>query len=331
MKSFISKSLLLPLTILAFHALSSAAFATPPTITQQPQITSFSLLHIFSGGTDGGNPTSSLIQGTDGRLYGTTQNGGATGNGNVFAVKTDGTGYVTLYSFSAGNDGGNPYGGVIQGTDGRLYGTTAFDGVNNVGTVFAINPDGTGFTTLYSFTAGNDGAFPSSNLIQGTDGRLYGTTSANGVNGFGTVFAIKLDGTNFATLGSFSGINDGAYPSGGLIQGADGRLYGITPGSATAANNSFGTVFAVNPDGTGFTTLYTFTNGNDGAQPFGGLIQGTDGRLYGTAAIGGTNNNGTVFAVNPDGTNFTTLYSFTGGSDGAAPQSSLLQETGGRL
>jgi uncharacterized repeat protein (TIGR03803 family) len=333
MKFFATRPSLLPLAILAFRALSSTGFATPPTITQQPQVTSFTLLHNFTNGNDGGNPTSSLIQGTDGRLYGTTQNGGASGNGNLFAVNPDGAGFTTLYSFTAGNDGGNPYSGLIQGTDGRLYGTTPFDGVNNFGTVFAVNSDGTGFTALYSFTAGNDGANPTSSLIQGTDGRLFGTTSATGVNGFGTVFGINPDGANFAALCSFSGINDGAYPSGGLIRGTDGRLYGTTPGSASIGNNSFGTVFAVNPDGTGFTTLYTFTNGNDGAQPFGGLIQGTDGRLYGTTAgiPGGPGGNGTVFAVNPDGTGFATLYSFTGGNDGGAPQSSLIQGTDGRL
>jgi uncharacterized repeat protein (TIGR03803 family) len=331
MKSLIAKSLRVPLAILAFHALSATAFATPPTITVQPQITSFSLLHGFTGGNDGGNPDASLIRGTDGRLYGTTPSGGTTGNGNVFAVNPDGTGYTTLYSFTGGTDGASPYGGLIQGTDGRLYGTTPFNGANGSGTVFAVNSDGTGFTTLYSFTDGTDGAAPSSNLIQGPNGRLYGTTTGGGANTYGTVFAINPDGTNFVTLCSFTGINDGAFPSGGLILGTDGRLYGTTPGSASTSNNSFGTVFALNPDGTGFTTLYTFTNGNDGAQPFGGLIQGTDGRLYGTAAIGGTNNNGTVFAMNSDGTGFAALYSFTGGSDGSTPQSRLIQGTDGRL
>ncbi len=278
-------------------------------------------------------PLPASFRAPDGRLYGTTQFGGDSSNGNIFAVNPDGTGYVTLYSFTGGDDGSNPYSGLIQGSDGRLYGTTPFNGVNSSGTVFAVNSDGTSFVTLYSFTAGSDGGAPTSNLIQGPNGRLYGTTTSGGTNNFGTVFAINPDGTNFATLVSFSGINDGAYPSGGLILGTDGRLYGITPGSASTSNNSFGTVFAVNPAGTGFTTLYTFTNGSDGAQPFGGLVQGTDGRLYGTTAgiESGPSGSGTVFAMNPDGTGFTTLYSFTGGSDGAAPQSSLIQETGGRL
>jgi uncharacterized repeat protein (TIGR03803 family) len=308
----------------------ATTFATPPTITVQPQITSFSLLHSFIGDNDGGNPDASLIRGTDGRLYGTTPSGGTTGNGNIFAVNPDGTGYVTLYSFTGGNDGSSPYGGLIQGIDGRLYGTTPFNGANGSGTVFAVNSDGTGFTTLYSLTGGNDGASPTSNLIQGPGGRLYGTTTGGGVNGFGTVFAINPDGTNFATLCSFSGTNDGAFPSGGLILGTDGRLYGTTPGSVFSSNNSFGTVFAINLDGTGFTTLYTFANGNDGANPYGGVIQGTDGRLYGTTADwgGGT---GTVFAINPDGTGFTTLYSFTGGNDGGNPYVGLIQGTDGHL
>ncbi len=286
----------------------------PPTITLQPQ---FSLLHSFNN-SDGDTPVASLMQGADGRLYGTTLNGGATGQGTVFAVNQDGTGFVTLYSFTGGNDGRNPYAGLIQGTDGRLYGTAHQGGATANGTVFAINSDGTGFTALHSFVFSTDGANPAASLMQGTDGRLYGVAGSGGINGSGTVFGLNPDGTGFTTLYKFTNGNDGGTPYASLIQGTDGRLYGTTPDNGF--NNNFGAVFAINPDGTGFTTVYRFTNGNDGASPYGGVIQGVDGRLYGTTSgSGGANSRGTVFVVNPDGTGFATLYSFTNGNDGSLP------------
>jgi len=296
----------------------------PPAITSPPQITSFSLLHSFSGG----GPYSGLIQGTDGRLYGTTSSGGANGDGTVFAVNPDGAGFTTLYTFTGGSDGGIPQAGLVQGTNGRLYGTTAYSGAYDSGTVFAVNMDGTGFAIIYNFTDGDDGANPYGSLIQGTDGRLYGTANQGGASGDGTVFAISPDGTGFTTLYNFSGGIDGAAPQASLIQGTDGRLYGTTCGGGAYDS---GTVFAINSGGTGFTTLYSFTGGTDGGSPTVSLIQGTDDRLYGTTSQGGVPGDGTVFALNPDGTGFATLYSFTGGTDGANPQASLIQGTDGRL
>jgi len=318
------------LSLIGLVAVTAVAYAVPPTITAQPQITSFSLTSIYSftAGNDGANPQASLIQGSDGRLYGTAPNGGATGNGTVFAVNPGGTGFVTLYSFTGGNDGAYPEASLIQGNDGRLYGTTIAGGASGKGTVFAVNPDGTGFAALHSFTGGNDGAYPQASLIQGSDGRLYGTANQGGATGNGAVFAVNPDGTGFATLYSFMAGNDSASPQASLVQGSDGRLYGTaTYGGA----NGNGAVFAVNPDGTGYATLYSFIGGNDGGNPQASLIQGSDGRLYGTAPFGGTSGNGTVFAINPDGTGLATLYSFTGGNDGALPFGGLIQGSDGRL
>jgi RHS repeat-associated protein len=353
----------------------------PPVITVQPQITSFSQLHSFSGGNDGSDSYGGLIQGTDGRLYGTTNGGGSNGSGTVFAVYPDGTGFSTLYNFSTSynnNDGGRPRGALVQGTDGRLYGTTSSGGTKGDGTIFGLNPDGTGYSTLYnftgvadganpyaglvqangqlygttynggangdgtiftiktngtgystlySFTGGPDGTNPYAGLAQGTDGRLYGTASGGGANGFGDVFAINADGTSFVTLYSFSGQNDGGFPVAGLSEGAGGQLYGTSLGGA----NGNGTVFSVHTDGTKFATIYSFAGGNDGSDPYAGLVQGIDGQLYGTTYDGGANKKGTIFSVHTDGTAFTTLYSFSGYGDGAFPQDKLIQGTDGRF
>jgi uncharacterized repeat protein (TIGR03803 family) len=289
--------------------------------------TGFQTLYVFNNsGKDGWFPTSSLIQGSDGMLYGTTQLGGSDGFGTVFKLSTDGSGLQTIYSFS-GADGQYPLASLLPGSDGALYGTTELGGVNNDGTVFKLNPDGSAFQTLHSFS-GNDGDQPYANLIQGSDGALYGTTWYGGANQYGTIFKLKIDGTGFQTLHVFSGSGsqgDGASPNAALLQGSDGALYGTTwYGGA----NLDGTIFKLKLDGSSFQTLHNF-NGADGNDPHAALIQGTDGTLYGTARIGGTND-GTVFRLNADGSGFQTIYTFSG-SDGSYPVGGLLFGPGGAL
>src|SRR5579871_4964712 len=184
-------------------------------------------IHSFIGPGNGTNPRAAVIQGRDGVLYGTTSVGGAYNACTVFKVNIDGTGFVTLHTFSE-SDGAAPFAAVIQGTDGALYGTTWGGGASHSGTVFKVNTDGTGFATLYSFSySSGNGTNPLAAVIQGKDGALYGTTSGYGANGGGTVFKINTNGTGFATLYSFSG----SFESGSraaLLQGSDGALYGTT-------------------------------------------------------------------------------------------------------
>ena len=194
------------------------------------------------------------------------------------------------------------------------------------GTVFAVNTDGTGFTTLHRFTAGTgqDGVPTATELFRRAvwfyrATPCMGRRLNGGSSGYGTVFAINTDGTGFTTLHDFAAGSDGANPQAGLILSGN-TLYGTAEGGGSYGP---GTVFAINTDGTGFTTLYSFTGGSDGAEPYAGLIL-TNNTLYGTARQGGSSGNGTVFAVNTDGTGFTTLYSFTGGSDGAEPYAGLI-------
>ena len=192
------------------------------------------------------------------------------------------------------------------------------------GTVFAVNTDGGGFTNLYNFTGGSDGANPYAALIL-SGNILYGTAYHGGSSGYGTVFAINTDGTGFTNLYSFtarSGANltntDGANPRAGLMLSGN-TLYGT---AIWGGRSSYGTVFAINTDGTSFTNLHNFTGGSDGANPYAGLVL-SGNTLYGTANAGGSAQNGTVFKVNTDGTGFTILHSFTG-SDGANPYAGLI-------
>jgi uncharacterized repeat protein (TIGR03803 family) len=275
-------------------------------------------LYSFTGGNDGASPNG-LVQGGNGSFYGTTVGGGTSSGGTVFKISTNGA-LTSLYSFIfMGNDGYYPSAALVQGSDGYFYGTTEGNGVmiNNWGTVFKISTNGV-LTSLYSFGGTNDGGFPQSALVQGSDGYFYGTTPAYGGGGYnsdGTVFKISANGA-LTSLHSFTGGYDGGGPSAGLVQGSDGNFYGTTSGCyAGMALN--GTVFKMSTNGA-LTTLYSFTGGNDGANPYAGLVQGSDGSFYGTTYFGGTYGNGTVFKISTNGV-LTSLYSFSGGNDGANP------------
>ena len=297
-------------------------------------------LYSFTGDNDGGNPQATLVQGSDGYFYGTTEGGYGT-YGTVFRISSNGA-LTTLYSFSGGNDGAYPN-GLVQGHDGYLYGTTGYLNLNpnapflGNGTVFKISTNGV-LTTLYSFTGYSDGANPSAGLVQGTDGSFYGTTYYGGVYvepgfwGWGTVFKIS---TNGALTSSYSfDWNDGIYPMAGLVQGSDGNLYGTTSGGPPGLSR----VFKISTNG-------GYTSWGCAAYPVAALVQGRDGNLYGTTEYtsvrGGPQQGfyycgaGTVFKTSTTGA-LTTLYAF--GSitnangdllDGASPCAALVQGSDG--
>jgi uncharacterized repeat protein (TIGR03803 family) len=284
----------------------------------------FTPLYSFTNGIDGANPECVLFPASDGWLYGTASNPGISGRGTIFRISTNGA-FKVLYSFTGGNDGGNPGAGLIQATDGFLYGTCLYGGNNGSGTVFRISTNGA-FTPLYSFTNGIDGSIPDASLIQASDSFLYGVTGAGGTNGNGAVFQISTNGS-LTPLYSFTGSIDGGYPYASLIQAGDGSLYGTTRYGGT---NGDGTVFQITTNGS-FTSVYSFTGGNDGAYPVAGLVQSGNGFLIGTASAGGVNGNGTVFMINTNGWHFAPLSLFTGGDDGADPNASLIQAANGNF
>jgi uncharacterized repeat protein (TIGR03803 family) len=293
--------------------------------------------------TDGGKPGAALVQGTDGNFYGTTNVGGAHNHGTVFKITPGGT-LTTLYNFcsqSGCTDGANPVGALVRAFSGEFFGVTWSGGANNLcfqgcGTVFSITPSGTQ-TTLYSFCSQSncaDGGNPRAGLVQAANGNFYGTTGGSGAYFSGTVFEITPTGT-LTTLYSFcsqSNCTDGALPYAGLVQAANGDLYGTTFGGGA---NGSGTIFKITPSGT-LTTVYNFCSKSkcaDGSDPHTGLILATDGALYGTTYTGGNSNFGTVFKVSPGG-RLTTLYSFCSQNncpDGRNPAAGLVQATDGNF
>jgi uncharacterized repeat protein (TIGR03803 family) len=300
----------------------------------------FTTLHRFDQ-TDGQLLSSGLLQGTDGNFYGTTEGGGGNLDGTVFKITPDGT-LNTVYNFCSHShctDGSGPNASLVQGTDGKLYGTTYFGGSHSgpnfdcyeqgCGTVFGITAGGK-LTTLHRFHY-TDGDNPWPGLAQGIDGKFYGTTQYGGPNDGGTLFSITASGqlTTLYYFCSQSNCTDGYKPLAALIQGSDRKFYGTTYNGGTSDNcpGSCGTVFRITSSGS-LTTLHSF-DGSDGFAPVAGLIQATDGGFYGTTSRGGANGYGTIFKITPSGM-LTTLYSFDG-THGNTPFAGLMEGTDGKF
>ncbi len=255
-----------------------------------------STLYSFSF-SDGSNPYSGLVTGTDGNLYGTTQNGGPRMGGTVFKITTNGM--LTTLAFFNITNGFHPIAGLTEGSDGNFYGTTYSGGDYGLGTIFRMTSSGN-LTNLISFNR-VDGANPYCILLPWSDGSFYGTTVNGGSSGYGVVFNITTNG-QLATLFSFNNTT-GQYPSGILAKDPDGYLYGTTGGGGP---NGGGSAYKISTTGL-FTNIHYFNYTVDGDQPTGGLINASGGNFYGTTFYGGpelfgtVDTYGTVYSISTNG------------------------------
>ena len=308
----------------------------------------FTNLHTFSAiAPEGGNLNGGLIL-SGATLYGTATFGGGSNYGCVFAIGTNGLNLTNLYNFSVtgtnfpypNSDGDYPSSGLLL-LGNTLFGSGNGGGTNGWGTLFSMNTNGSAFTNLHNFTF-TDGQYPSQDLIV-SGSTLYGATGSGGSFAVGTIFAINTNGTGYTNFYSFppgSGSpytnSQGAFPACKLVL-SGGKLYGTASEGGDSGN---GTIFTINTNGTGFALLHTFTatggtllTNGDGARPRSGLLLASN-TLYGTTSLGGDAGNGTVFKINTDGSNFTTLYSFTTTNnagtnvDGAHPIGGLILSGG---
>jgi len=256
----------------------------------------------------------------------------------ITMTTSSGQTFTDVVNFNGTPGGALPFAGLVEGTNGNIFGMTLRGGANTgtciggCGTIFKIAGVGQA-TTLYSFCAlggCTDGTYPYGTLIQATDGNFYGTTFNGGLDTYGTVFKLSPTGT-ITTLHNFN-VTDGSLPYGGLVQGTDGNLYGTT---LFGGPTNYGTIFKITPAGV-LTTLYSFCaqpNCTDGGFPYAPLTQGTDGNLYGTASVGGTAGKGTAFRISKSGT-LTTLYNFCsqpGCTDGYFPYAGLVEASDGNF
>lgn len=291
---------------------------------QAPAANHFQILKSFGyESPDGGGWESRVMEGSDGVLYGTTPNGGNYGDGTLFRLNKDGGGYLILHHFgNQRDDRGYPQGGLIEGSDGALYGTTSF-------MVFKMDRDGGAFTMLHRFDTGPGTLQGFKGVVEGSGGTLYGTAFYGGPNFIGAVFKLNRDGTGYSALHNFGSDDDGRGPVGGLIRASDGAFYGAT---VSGGSYSFGTLFGLSQDGSLYRILHHFSfNSQDSQNPQAGLLEAIDGSLYGTA-VGWSNNIGVVFKVNKNGADYSILHRFDDiEGDGRSPNGALVQDSNGVL
>jgi uncharacterized repeat protein (TIGR03803 family) len=319
----------------------AATLLTALLATPRAQAQTFIILGYF-GGADGAFPNTGVVRDAAGNLYGTAKYGGRyqncdeeLGGGTVYGLNASGT-PILVYEFNHAAPGCLPTSGVTLDPEGNLYGTTAYSTV--------YKTDSTGHATLlYQFLGVPDGSLPSGGLLRDAQGDFYGTTQSGGLAacaynlGCGTIFKLDASGHE-SVLYRFTGAADGAEPQSNLIQDAAGNLYGTAyNGGGGPCLNGCGTAFKLNPSGN-LTVLHTFKGGADGFYPTTGLILDSANNLYGVTANGGDlscaigrgRGCGTVFRLNASGRK-TVLYTFEGGTDGAAPAPGLAMDSAGNL
>ena len=298
--------------------------------------TKLTILHRFMDKSEisAGWPEGSLTL-SGSTLYGVTY--GGSGFGTVFRINTDGNGYTSLHSFAGGSsDGAGPFSALtLSGT--TIYGTTRGGGAGDLGVVFKMNTDGSGYTNLYTFASDSPGKNMPSGSLTPSGSSFYGMTDEGPRNNCGTIFKMTTDGSEFANIHFFAA-GDGHSPLGSLTLSGS-ALYGMAIHGGN--NGDKVTVFSINTDGSGYTNLHYFAGGKDYRYSIAaGALTVSGSALYGTTLNGGSSANGLVLKINTDGTGFTNLHSFAGGSgDGAAPLGWLtlsgsrlygMTETGGK-
>ncbi|MDZ4752574.1 MAG: T9SS type A sorting domain-containing protein [Flavobacteriales bacterium] len=278
----------------------------------------FTPLHLFDQGVNGANSYSTLIN--DGTyVYGTTAYGISANKGTIFRMMVDGSGFETLHEFTGYPDGHQPVCGLYS--DGTwLYGTTRVGGVFDAGAVYKIKSDGSEYQVFYSFEGLYEGLWPEGSVI--SDGiYIYGMTNRGGDYSKGLIYRVMPDGTGYETLHEFDGANTGKYPHGALL--FDGTwMYGLTQ---LGGVNDDGVIFRIMPDGTGYEKLFDFEMSTSGGSPHDSFLM-HEGWLYSLNFVGGTNGNGTLFKIQPDGNNFTVLLNFESLTTGRAGISSPITD-----
>lgn len=297
------------LWLAAIHPVSAAATET--------------ILHDFFLG-DASNPSAGVIVGKKNFLYGMTPLGGDFSLGTIYRVGTITGEDEILYSFSDGDDGGDPQGTLVMDKQGNFYGSACLDGANNAGTVFKLSASST-FTVIYPFKGGSDGDCPNGGMVFDKLGNLYGTTFRGGASNLGTIFKLTPSGTH-TVLYSFAGGSDGDSPNGGLTIDGKGNLYGTSGGGLYG----YGTLFSFSTSRV-HTVQWNFSNGADGAGPTPGLAL-YKGIYFGTTSGGGTGGTGVVYGWSPTHPHGLGIYwAFTGGTDAANPSTGVVSDKKGNL
>lgn len=264
---------------------------------------------------NGANPYGSLTLASNGNFYGMTSNGGANNGGVIFSFDPFTLSYTKLKDFEY-SSGSNPYGNLLQASDGKFYGLTNSGGSKDAGVIFSFDPITAMYTKLFDF-GGNNGAYPLGSLMQAKDGKLYGVTYNGGINDWGIIFSFNTTNGTYKKLVDFNGTITGINPGGTLVQASNNKLYGM------CAYGNSGTIFSFDLSTKMLTKVVDFT---DGAYPLGSLTLGTDGKLYGSTREGGAFGNGVCFSFDPENNVYTKIQNFSDTS-GKAPTYTFFTES----
>jgi len=265
-------------------------------------------------------PHGTVLMANDNKLYGMTSNGGAYNLGVLFSFDPSNSNFVKLHDFD-NTTGQYPNGSVMQALNGKLYGMTSTGGTNGGGIIFSYDITNNVFSDVHDFDFAT-GFTPFGNLIEASNGLLYGMAFGGGTTGYGTIFSFDPANNSYLVIHNFNG-TDGSAPFASLIQGDSELLYGCT--SQGGANND-GTIFSIDVAGTTFTKLHDFDDAT-GSKPWGSVMQASDGNLYGLTAFGGANNVGAIYSYNLTSNIYTNLHDcdFT---DGGFPYADLIEYNG---
>jgi uncharacterized repeat protein (TIGR03803 family) len=330
------------------------------------------------GGVGGLLPYGSLIQATDGMLYGMTQIGGSNFLGNIFQYDPVASTIINKFSFTGATNGKNPYGSLMQASDGKLYGMTNQGGANNLGVLFQYDPAASAYSKKLDFDGTTNGSKPEGSLMQASDGKLYGMTNQGGANNLGVLFQYDPAASAYSKKLDFAGAANGSKPEGSLMQASDGKLYGMTnqgglfdagilfqydssissltkkiefggvdgtnfSASLIQASNGMlygtsksggihnaGVLFQYDPATSTYTKKLDF-DGTNGRDNYTGLMEASDGKLYGTSLLGGVNDLGVLFQYDPATSTYIKKLDFAGATNGARPSGPPVQASDGKL
>lgn len=276
------------------------------------------ILKNFDLNVDGGYPKGSLIQASDGNFWGMTSSGPNSGGGAIFKITPDGK-YTLVRPFSSSTDGGWPEGHLTEASDGYLYGITRGGGASGNGTIFRLKVDGTSFSVLKSLNGTTEGGQSYGSLMQASDGAFYGMTRSGGTYSYGVIFRYAAS-TGYKVLKHLNAATDGSYPTGDLVQGKDGYLYGMTP-SGVSYN---GIAFKIKMDGASFSKIHDMGASGEGFNPSGSLLLASDGFFYGITPYLSGGYGGAIFKMTSGGT-ITVVKKLTPATDGNQSIGSLIQ------
>ncbi len=288
----------------------------------------FSKLFDFDGINNGSYPQGSLVETSNGKLYGMARNGGKNGNGVIFEFDPTTMTFSKKFDFELVNSGSSPHGDLMLSPNGSLFGTTWSGGAFDSGILFEFNPESSVFTNRFDFSSLNtNGYAPKGSLVQEANGLIYGMTFAGGIHDLGVIFEFDPLTSIYTKKFDFDGINTGGHPKGNLLNTSNGILYGMT---SEGGQFDKGVLFEYSISTSTLNTLVHFDGENSGAHPNGSLMQATNGNIYGLTTEGG-NGGGTLFEYDYNTSLFNKLFSFGDAAFGIHPHGSLIKGLSDKL